>query len=84
MSTLLEDLKKYFKETPKEQIKSDWAKSEKYDEIGPAVDEFIEYSRKYYAVESLDANGINQVQITNIINNPKSNFGFHFFNSILF
>ena len=79
MSTLLEDLKKYFKETPKEKIKSDWAKSERYDEIGPTVDKFIEYSRKYYTVECHDMNNINKVQITNIINNPKSNFGFHFF-----
>lgn len=73
MSTLLEDLKKYFKETPQEKIISDWAKSEKYDEVGPPINEFIEISKKYYAVECNGANNINYVQITNIINNPKFN-----------
>jgi hypothetical protein len=71
MSTLLEDLKKYFSETPQEEIISDWAKSEKYDEVGPPVDQFIEFSKSYYTVECPDSNNINQVQITNIINNPK-------------
>jgi hypothetical protein len=80
MSTLLEDLKKYFSETPQEKIISDWAKSEKYDEVGPAVDQFIEFSKKYYTVEYPDANNINQVQITNNINNPKFNpSGFFFY-----
>lgn len=75
MSTLLEDLRKYFEETPQQQIESDWAKSEKYDSVGPPVDEFIESSRKYYAVECHDAN--NDIQFNNL--NPKfSTSGFLF------
>jgi hypothetical protein len=73
MSTLLEDLRKYFKETPQQQIASDWAKSEKYDDAGPSVDEFIESSRKYYyAVECHVANNnSSQIQFNNILINPK-------------
>jgi len=79
MSTLLEDLRKYFEETPQEKIASDWAKSEKYDDVGPSVDEFIETSRKYYAVDYHDADIANQVQITNIIPNPKFDLRVSFF-----
>jgi hypothetical protein len=79
MSTLLEDLRKYFSETPQEKIKSDWAKSEKYDEVGPPVDEYIEFSKKYYTMQCPDVNNINQVQISNIINNPKFNLRVSFY-----
>lgn len=71
MNTLLEDLRKYLRETPRKKIMSDWAKSEKFDEVGPPIDEFIEFSKKYYSMECPDANTISQVQISNIINNPK-------------
>lgn len=79
MSTLLEDLRKYFSETPQEKIKSDWAKSEKYDSVGPPVDEYIEFSKKYYTMQCPDENPINQVQISNIINNPKFNLRVSFY-----
>lgn len=79
MSTLLEDLRKYFLETPSEKVKSDWVKSEKFDEVGPPVDEFIEVSKKYYTVQCPDANNINQVKITNNIQNPKFNLRVSFY-----
>lgn len=72
MSTLLEDLRRYFKETPQHQIESDWAKSEKYNSVGPPVNEFIESSRKYYTVECHNANSdASQIQINNPMINPK-------------
>ncbi len=73
MSTLLEDLRKYFKETPQQQITSDWARSEKYDSAGPSVDEFIESSRKYYCVVECHVANSNssQIQFNNILINPK-------------
>ena len=79
MSTLLEDLRKYFKETPEEKIKNDWANSEKYDDVGPSVDKFIEDSRKYYTVECQDTNSISQMQFNNISNNQKFELRVSFF-----
>ena len=35
-------LKKYFKDTPREKVLENWAKSEKFDNIGPTRDEFLE------------------------------------------
>jgi hypothetical protein len=35
MSNFLDELKKYFESTPQNKILEDWAKSERYDEIGP-------------------------------------------------
>ena len=35
MSTVLEKLKLYFQNNSREQIENDWAKSEKYDKVGP-------------------------------------------------
>lgn len=41
MQDMLEKLKEYFANTPREQIEADWSKSEKYDQVGIPVDEFI-------------------------------------------
>ena len=41
MSDFLEELKDYFKNTPREQIEADWKKSEKWDEVGITVDELL-------------------------------------------
>ena len=43
MGKLLDNLKKYFKETSKEQIKKDWDATAKYDEVdSPLVDDYME------------------------------------------
>lgn len=41
MDNFVEDLKKYFDETPKEKVLEDWNKSKEFDKVGPTVDEFI-------------------------------------------
>lgn len=41
MDNFVEELKKYFQETPREKVLSDWEKSKKSDEVGPTVDEFL-------------------------------------------
>mgnify|MGYP003598912969 CR=1 FL=1 len=41
MSDFLEELKDYFKNTPREQIESDWKKHEKWDEVGITVDDLL-------------------------------------------
>ena len=42
MSNFYKDLVKYFKETPREKVLEDWAKSESLDNIGPSMDDFIQ------------------------------------------
>jgi len=38
---ILNDLKEYFKNTPKEQIQKDWEETKRFDKVGPTVAEFI-------------------------------------------
>jgi hypothetical protein len=60
MDNFLEELKKYFKETPKDKILEDWSKSEEFDNVGPTVEEFlgddwvnIEYVGEDYEMEGV-------------------------------
>lgn len=39
---LINKLKKYFEETPIEEIKAAWAETKDYDKIGPTIEEFLE------------------------------------------
>lgn len=41
MNTILDNLKSYFQNNSREQIEKDWAQSEKYDSVGPTIDDFI-------------------------------------------
>ena len=40
---LLQQLKEYFDKTPKEIIEKEWHEYDKYNEIGPSVEEYLEY-----------------------------------------
>lgn len=42
---LLEELKRYLETTPREEVLKTWAKSEKYDKVGPTVDEYLKFMR---------------------------------------
>lgn len=55
MSTLLEDLKRYFAETPREKVLADWARSKEATKgvKSPTVDEFINYHKKFHEFKSL-------------------------------
>jgi hypothetical protein len=44
---LLQQLKKYFDNTPREIIEKDWKEIEYLNEIGPDVDEYLECVKKY-------------------------------------
>ncbi len=70
MSTVLENLKLYFQNNSREQIENDWAESEKYDKVGPTIDEFMHQSQFFYELENNDPfwefSCLNQ-----IIENPK-------------
>ena len=43
---LLQQLKDYFDNTPREIIEKEWHEYKKYNEIGPTVDEYLEYVNK--------------------------------------
>lgn len=47
MGTLLEELKAYFRATPREQVLKDWAKTERFDSLGPTIDEFFLQNELY-------------------------------------
>lgn len=70
MNTVLENLKLYFQNNSREQIEKDWAESEKYDKVGPSVDEFLHQSQFFYEQESKDS--FWEYSCSNhIIENPK-------------
>lgn len=43
----LQQLKEYFKNTPRDKVLEDWAKSAEFDNVGPTVDDFIAESRTH-------------------------------------
>ena len=43
---LLQQLKDYFDNTPREVVEKEWHEYDKYNEIGPTVDEYLEYVNK--------------------------------------
>ena len=43
---LLQQLKEYFDNTPREVIEKEWHEYDKYNEIGPTVNEYLEYVNK--------------------------------------
>ncbi len=38
----VEELKKYFKEIPRDKVLEDWNKTKKYDTVGPTIKEFLQ------------------------------------------
>ena len=38
---MLQELEKYFKETPREQILKEWEETEEFDKVGITVDDFL-------------------------------------------
>lgn len=41
---ITEKMQEYFKNTPRDQVLKDWAKTAKYDYVGPTVEQFLIYS----------------------------------------
>ena len=65
MNNILEDLKKYFQDTPQEQIMKEWAETEKYDKVGPSIEEFLIKTKLYFKLEDEDlGEGIENVDST--------------------
>lgn len=75
MDNFLEKLKKYFSETPKQEIKRQWEKSVKWDEVGISVTDFIKHSQNRFYIESAEEFQ-NNVSTVSIEHSPKFNSGF--------
>ena len=48
MGKLVDLLKEYFENTPKEQLEAEWEEIKELNDIGPDVLEYAEHIRKFY------------------------------------
>lgn len=76
MENILENLKKHFRDTPREKVLEDWALVEKTARRGPAIREFLECSKEHVGWKYGNYFVINE--INDILANPKVTFGFVF------
>lgn len=44
---LLEEMKEYFNKTPRDVIEREWHEYDKYNNVGPTVNKFLENNCKY-------------------------------------
>jgi hypothetical protein len=78
MKTILDRLKEYFENTSSEQVKEDWKKTEKYDQVNsPPVGSFFQESKRLIDVGKLDENLPSQSFINNF-KNPSFSSDFFF------
>lgn len=68
MGKLVDGLLAYLANTSEEQFAKDWAELEKYNEIGPEINSFIEQSKELDKLR-ID-NLITEVTLINNIKNP--------------
>ncbi len=52
MEEFIEELKKYFDETPREKVLADWKETEKYDSVGISAIEFMESLEKNITIKT--------------------------------
>lgn len=52
MSTILENLRKYFQTKSPDEIEKDWAELAMFDQVGPTIDEFITQSKLLIGLDS--------------------------------
>jgi len=74
MNNFLEQLKKYFEDTPQDKVLADWEKSAKFDEIGPTVDEFLNNTQQYTHIVTEEPLGV--CFVSNNEFNPNLTSGF--------
>jgi hypothetical protein len=53
-NNFLEELKKYFKETSREQVLLDWEKSKESDNVGVTVSEFLSFQRPFVSYDEFE------------------------------
>ncbi|MFP5040483.1 hypothetical protein [Parasediminibacterium sp. JCM 36343] len=70
MKPMLEELRRYLNETPQNQIEEDWLKTEKYDEAGVTIDEFLQKTHYYFKLGEANISW-QKPNFLNNIQNPK-------------
>jgi hypothetical protein len=63
MGNLLDSLKDYFENTPKEVLDNDWKEIEYLNEIGPDVIEYAEYVKDTFGVDVSYSNSKEKARI---------------------
>ncbi len=51
MENLVENLKKYFETTSREQVLKDWEETKEFDQVGPTMDDFLSQTNAYFKVK---------------------------------
>jgi len=74
MNNILEELKQYFRDTPREKIMSDWAETKREAPKGPKICEFLETSRMVFKWKN--KNNLLFKTNNDILANPKYTSGF--------
>lgn len=69
MNNFLEQLEKHFKNTSKEEIKENWAKTKEFDNVGPTVSEYLKQLNEMTKIDV--HSGTTKQEIINYVNNNK-------------
>lgn len=70
-----EELINYFENTSRERVLADWAKSEEFDNVGPAVEDILSFSKRRQKIELIEPQESGYSYNLNNIN-PKLSSGF--------
>ena len=62
MGNLLENLKKYFENTPQDILEKDWKEIEYLNEIGPDVIEYAEFIKESFGVDVFYSNMTTKIE----------------------
>lgn len=74
-NNFFEELKKYFENTPREQVLADWAKSADFDNVCPAIEDILSFSKRRQKIELIEPKESEySYNLTHL--NPKLSSGF--------
>lgn len=79
MENLVENLKKYFETTSREQVLKDWEETIEFDQVGSTMDDFLSQTSVYYKIKLDDP--IIGCNLTNNNFNPEFSSGFFITNN---
>ena len=78
INSVAENLRKYFENTSREQIERDWVATQKFDEIGPTVTEFLSENALFSTFALPESYWEFDFSFLNKIENPKVTSDFFF------
>jgi hypothetical protein len=77
MSNVFERLKKYFAETPQEEIEQSWESTKKDDEVGPTIEEYMSHAELWFNLNNAEKKKLKGSANYNF-DNPKYSSGYFF------